>query len=177
MWEVKLLCWMGERDTRMWQFPLCFALNTPKLSGVYKTMAPTALYIKPWCWPSHRQVAGCRSNNSKYQSWEEKKRKERKKNRQERSEELFPFSVLVPTVSLVGSTVLPHLCLCLFIASFELVSTFMDTPIVVSMMRIVHFFLPIGNFQDWSPHMSFVLKGCQILTFQLKSPFKSKTSI
>ena len=91
MWEVKLLCWMGERDTRMWQFPLCFALNTPKLSGVYKTMAPTALYIKPWCWPSHRQVAGCRSNNSKYQSWEEKKRKERKKKPSGKEWGTFPF--------------------------------------------------------------------------------------
>ena len=31
--------------------------------------------------------------------------------------------------------------------------------------------------QDWSPHMSFILKGSQILVFQLKGWFKSETSM
>ena len=31
--------------------------------------------------------------------------------------------------------------------------------------------------QDWSPHMSFILKGSQIATLQLQGWFKSKTSI
>ena len=31
--------------------------------------------------------------------------------------------------------------------------------------------------QDWSPHMSFILKGSQSLALQLKGWFKSKTSI
>jgi hypothetical protein len=33
------------------------------------------------------------------------------------------------------------------------------------------------NVQDWSPHMSFILKGSQISALQLKGWFKSKTSI
>jgi hypothetical protein len=31
--------------------------------------------------------------------------------------------------------------------------------------------------QDWSPHLSFISKGSQILAFHLKGWFKSKTSI
>ena len=31
--------------------------------------------------------------------------------------------------------------------------------------------------QDWSPHMSFIFKGSQILAVQLKGRFQSKTSI
>ena len=31
--------------------------------------------------------------------------------------------------------------------------------------------------QYWSPHMSFILKGSQIVAFQLKGRFNSKTSI
>ena len=34
-----------------------------------------------------------------------------------------------------------------------------------------------SNVQDWGPHMSFILKGSQILAFQLKGWLKSKTSI
>jgi hypothetical protein len=34
-----------------------------------------------------------------------------------------------------------------------------------------------GNVQDWSPHMSFILKGSQISAFQLKGRIKFKTSI
>ena len=34
-----------------------------------------------------------------------------------------------------------------------------------------------SSVQDWSPHMSFILKGFQISTFQLKGWFQSKTSI
>jgi len=44
-----------------------------------KTMAPTALCIKPWCWPSHRQVAGCRSNNSKVPKLGKKRKEKAKK--------------------------------------------------------------------------------------------------
>ena len=33
------------------------------------------------------------------------------------------------------------------------------------------------NVQDWSPHVSFVLKGSQVSAFQLKGWFKSKMSI
>jgi hypothetical protein len=35
----------------------------------------------------------------------------------------------------------------------------------------------LSNVQDWSPHMSLILKGSQILAFQLKGWFKSKTLI
>ena len=34
-----------------------------------------------------------------------------------------------------------------------------------------------GNGRDWSPHMSFILKGSQIWALKLKAEFKSKTSI
>ena len=34
-----------------------------------------------------------------------------------------------------------------------------------------------SSVQDWSPHMSFILKGSQITACQLKGRFKSKTSI
>ena len=33
------------------------------------------------------------------------------------------------------------------------------------------------SYQDWSPHVSFILKGSQILALQLKGGFKSKISI
>ena len=39
-----------------------------------------------------------------------------------------------------------------------------------------HTTMPRSNVQDWSPHMSFILKGSQISAFQLKGWFKSKTS-
>ena len=46
--------------------------------------------------------------------------------------------------------------------------------------QITHIYLRVllaGNLQDWSPHMSFILKGSHISTLQLKDSFKSKTSI
>jgi hypothetical protein len=39
-----------------------------------------------------------------------------------------------------------------------------------------HHFM-VTNVQDWSPNMSFILKGSQISALQLKGWFKSKTSI
>ena len=38
-------------------------------------------------------------------------------------------------------------------------------------------FWGLGNAQDWSPHMSFILKGAQISALQLKGWFESNTSI
>jgi hypothetical protein len=34
-----------------------------------------------------------------------------------------------------------------------------------------------SRLKAWSPHMSFILKGSQVSAFNLKGPFKSKTSI
>ena len=44
-------------------------------------------------------------------------------------------------------------------------------------IKIISDFYILPSVQDWSPHMSFNLKGSQISALQLKGWFKSKTSI